>query len=491
MKLSRLLTVFSMAVYVASSSAQTVNWIQSTEKEVWKQSQTKLTSKVETKPLLVVDESNHIVTFKKWGTCFNELGWDALNILPIEEQNKFLSNVFAPDGELKFSMGRIPMNANDYARDWYSCDEVSGDFKLHYFNIDRDKKTLIPYVKRALKLNPNMTFWVSPWSPPSWLKINNYYAVNSSAKVNKLPAEAAIALYEGKDNKDKKYYPRQVTENDYVIQDPRYLQCYADYFCKFVSMYQEMGIPVNRVMFQNEPWAYSIYPACAWTPEGIIRFNVEYLSPTVKAKLPGVQVYLGTLNTNRLDCVEKVLSDPRMKDAVEGIDFQWWGGGILPQIRTKYPNYKYMQTESECGSGTFDWKAAEHTYNLINHYLGNGCEEYTIWNAILCDKGTSAWGWNQNALVRVDSKTSEATYTPEYYAVKHFSNVIGEGTRILSYREKGEDGLPIMVCKNVDGKFVVVAANFNDTEKQVTLQLGAKYLNVTLQGHSFNTFCIR
>lgn len=204
-----------------------------------------------------------------------------------------------------------------------------------------------------------------------------------------------------------------------------------------------------------------------------------------------MQVYLGTLNTNRLDCVEKVLSDPRMKDAVEGIGFQWWGGGILPQIRAKYPNYKYMQTESECGSGTFDWKAAEHTYNLINHYLGNGCEEYTIWNAILCDKGTSAWGWNQNALVRVDSKTSEATYTPEYYAVKHFSNVIGEGTRILSYREKGEDGLPIMVCKNVDGKFVVVAANFNDTEKQVTLQLGAKYLNVTLQGHSFNTFCIR
>ena len=39
-------------------------------------------------------------------------------------------------------MGRIPMNANDYARDWYSCDEVDGDFQLKYFNIDRDKKTI-------------------------------------------------------------------------------------------------------------------------------------------------------------------------------------------------------------------------------------------------------------------------------------------------------------------------------------------------------------
>ena len=39
-----------------------------------------------------------------------------------------------------------------------------------------------------------------------------------------------------------------------------------------------------------------------------------------------------------------------MKDAVEGLGFQWWGGQILPAIRKKYPYYKYMQTESECGS---------------------------------------------------------------------------------------------------------------------------------------------
>ena len=59
--------------------------------------------------------------------------------------------------------------------------------------------------------------------------------------------------------------------------------------------------------------------------------------------------------------------------------------------------------------GDFDWKAAEHTFNLINHYLGNGCEEYTFWNAILCDEGTSGWGWKQNALIHVDSKTEAVT----------------------------------------------------------------------------------
>ncbi len=106
------------------------------------------------------------------------------------------------------------------------------------------------------------------------MKVNHYYSVRSNAEVNQLLAKHEIALYEGTDNVNKKFYPKQVVVNDYFIQDPRYLQTYANYFCQFISAYQEEGVTISRVMFQNEPWAYSIYPVCAWTPEGIIRFNV-------------------------------------------------------------------------------------------------------------------------------------------------------------------------------------------------------------------------
>lgn len=34
--------------------------------------------------VLVVDGTENIQTFKKWGTSFNEFGWDALNMLTIE-----------------------------------------------------------------------------------------------------------------------------------------------------------------------------------------------------------------------------------------------------------------------------------------------------------------------------------------------------------------------------------------------------------------------
>ena len=67
-----------------------------------------------------------IVEFKAWGATFNELDWDALGMLTRDEQDEILKNVFSPEGDLRISRGRISMNANDYARSWYSCDEVAG-----------------------------------------------------------------------------------------------------------------------------------------------------------------------------------------------------------------------------------------------------------------------------------------------------------------------------------------------------------------------------
>ena len=115
------------------------------------------------------------------------------------------------------------MNANDYARDWYSCDEVSGDFQLKYFNINRDKLAIIPFVRAAQKYNPDMTFWMSPWSPPSWMKINNDYPVRSD-RTNKMSPLSDVVLYEDNTETRDNVFPRQLAVNDYMIQDPRYLQ---------------------------------------------------------------------------------------------------------------------------------------------------------------------------------------------------------------------------------------------------------------------------
>lgn len=440
------------------------------------------------------DTDNPIVTFRRWGTTFNEQDWNALCMLSRDEQDEILSRAFSPDGELGFSMGRISMNANDYAMSWYSCSDVQGDFDLRHFNIDRDKLTIIPYIRAAQKYNPDMTFWMSPWSPPAWMKINNHYAVQSNP-YNDLDPKMDHLLYEDDDrsdneqmNPDKTLFPRRLAVQDFFIQEPRYLQSYANMFSRFIDLYGEQGVPIDMVMYQNEAYSYTPYPGCPWTTDGILRFNLEYLAPTLKEKNPGVELCLGTFNTNRYDHVKNLLDDPRMKDNITGVGFQWEGGQILPRIRKDYPYYRYISTESECGWGSMDWASAEHTFHLINHYIGNGCSEYNNWNLILPNQGESAWGWKQNALVRVNSADRTYEYVPEWFAYRHYSHFIKDGSKIIGFQPTGDDKTPVLVAQNPQGKYVVVAGNFTDESKTVSVELGNKYLNVSLAPHSFNSY---
>ena len=211
----------------------------------------------------------------------------------------------------------------------------------------------------------------------------------------------------------------------------------------------------------------------------------------LKEKHPEVKLYLGTFNTNRVDHVQKIASDKGLQQFVSGMAFQWEGRESLPVLRKEHPEWNYMCSESECGWGSFDWKAGEHTFELMNHYLGNGCNEYTFWNFILKDNGESPWGWKQNALIRVDSKTRKFTYTPEYYAVKHYSHFIGKGTEIVGYKGQGEDLMPVLVGRTAEGKYVVVAGNFKDTSSQLAVQIEGKTLQAELQPHSYNTFVMK
>ena len=38
------------------------------------------------------------------------------------------------------------------------------------FSIARDSMRLIPYIKAAQAMKPNIRFWASPWTPPMWMK---------------------------------------------------------------------------------------------------------------------------------------------------------------------------------------------------------------------------------------------------------------------------------------------------------------------------------
>ena len=187
-------TLFTILVLSGQICMQAQNMkalqISTTENDIWHVYPASVVED-DNNPLRVKFTSTDVnCTFRSFGTCFNELDWYALQLLPKEEQDKFFHNVFDPEGDLRFTLGRIPMGASDYAapenfytelyheRDegidiwnaWYSPDEMpkgEQDLNMEHFTLERDRKAIIPFIKRAMEENPDMKFWCSPWSPPT------------------------------------------------------------------------------------------------------------------------------------------------------------------------------------------------------------------------------------------------------------------------------------------------------------------------------------
>ncbi len=498
MKRRIIIAIFAMLANVSVLNAQSVTKYTTTEKNSWVTSKAALSGKAEGDVVAVVDGSEKGIVFRAWGTTFNELDWDAFNLLSRDEQDEVMHGLFAPDGDLRFTHGRVSMNANDYARSWYSCDDVVGDLGLRHFNIERDKRNIIPLARAAQKYCPQLQLFMSPWSPPSWMKINQDYCVVSSP-YNTQPKEKDYLLYDDAKAVDPDemkllgerngVFPRRLTTQNYFIQDPRYLQSYAEMFCRFIDLYAEQGLPITKVMYQNEAYSYTPYPGCAWTAEGTLRFNNEYLAPALKQRHPEVELWIGTFNTNRLDYVQIIIDDKTLQANVKGIATQWECRENLPQLRQRYPQLRLMMSESECGNGSMDWKAGEHTFFLLSDNLGNGCDEYYNWNFILADNGQSTWGWTQNALIQVDSKTRRMRRTAEYFAYKHFSHFVEPGTEMVAYAGRDHSQTPVVVFRKGQ-RYIVTAGNFTDTDSQLTVKLKNKYLNISMTPHSFNTFVI-
>ena len=168
-----LLTASILPAQVSSAPQNSIRWISSTESAPWhpmpvEPAPPAVPSSAQTSVASVIqlDASTTFQTIDGFGSCFNDLGWQALQALDPPAREEALRSLFAPTGA-NFTLGRAPIGANDFATGWYSYDETPGDYALTHFSIDHDRQTLIPFIHAAMRYQPSLGIWAVPWSPPT------------------------------------------------------------------------------------------------------------------------------------------------------------------------------------------------------------------------------------------------------------------------------------------------------------------------------------
>jgi len=466
------LLIFPLAIIVlyATGCQSQVKWTESTNSELWITKNTELSGMkgIKADAVVHVDEKEQVVD--GFGICFNELGWIAMSVLDNNGRESILKNLFDPGEGLKLNICRMPIGANDYARDYYSLNDTEGDFEMKNFSIERDKGVLIPYIKAAMKYKPDLKVWGSPWCPPVWMKTNNHYACRPS-QTNGLTEEQA-----GREN---------LTQ--FRMEEP-YLKAYALYFTKYVQAYRSEGINITGVHVQNEMNSCQNFPSCIWTAKDLGTFIGKYLGPAFSESVPDAEIWYGTYERPYVEKIDTIMQDPLVSKYITGVSFQWAGKQAIPGVHKKFPELKLMQSETECGRGTNDWKAAEYTFSLMKLYFENGISVYSFWNSVLDETGRSQWGWKQNTMITVDSASKQITYNPEFYLLKHFSYFIEPGARKV--KTEGEN-TNLLAFQNPDKTIVIIIANPGDDVVRKTIQIKEKALVAEIKPHSFNTFILK
>jgi glucosylceramidase len=428
---------------------------------------------------MMVTDTTTYQTWDGFGGAFNEMGWDNLQQLSATDRDSAIKLLFDATDGAHFVFGRIPIGASDYAVDRYTLDETANDYTMASFSIARDQMRLIPFVKAALAINPNLRLWASPWTPPTWMKTTSGTVSGASC------ALTGSTPYDGGCMKD----------------DAQTLQALALYLVKFVQAYGQQNIKIEAIHHQNEPGYATGYPSCLWSPALYTKFIGTYLGPTFASMGVTASIYLGTMSNNDSGkdgtIITMVNADATASKYIKGFGLQW---NMLPVVSTlTSKNLPILQTEHKCGN--YPWETAtfhsdkapnDHAYGietwgLIRDWLKANVTSYSSWNMVLDTIGMgldAGRPWPQNALLTVDRTAKKLTATPAYYVFRHFSQYVAPGAKRVAVSGSSVDALAF---KNPDGSIVAVMYNSGTAAKTTTFAIGSARLQFSVPASGFAT----
>lgn len=417
----------------------------------------------ENEPCIFIDPGHSFQTFLGIGGALTDASAETFYKLPAEKQESFMRSYFSTDEGIGYTLARTNIHSCDFSSGSYTyVDE--GDKALKSFTIEHDEQFRIPFIKKAIEsAGGSLNLFVSPWSPPAWMKDNG------------------DMLHGGK-----------------LL--PEFYDSWADYFVRFIKAYEKEQIPIWGLTVQNEPMAVQTWESCIYTAEEERDFIRDHLGPKLWDNgLKDKKLIAWDHNRDLLyHRANTILSDSKAAGYVWGIGFHWyesWTGAPTPEnvklVSEAFPGKPLLLTEA-CNYpfswDTFDeWHWGERYGASMISDFNNGAVGWTDWNMLLDETGGPNHVGNFCfAPVHADTRKGSLHYMNSYYYIGHFSKFIRPGARRIACSSNRAQ-LLATAFQNLDGSIAVVVMNAGDTPVSYRMYAGDQAVETVSLPHSIVT----
>ncbi|UOQ68558.1 glycoside hydrolase family 30 protein [Hymenobacter volaticus] len=422
---------------------------------------------LETQVCVFVDPSHSFQTLLGIGGALTDASAETFFKLPKPQQQEFMQAYYSPTAGIGYSLARTSIGSCDFSSGSYTYVK-DNDKELKSFSVKHDEQYRIPFIKQATAAaGGKLPLYVSPWSPPAWMKDNK----------NMLRGGKLL---------------------------PEFRQSWADHYVKFIKAYEQRGLPIWGLTVQNEPMATQKWESCLFTAEEERDYIKQYLGPTLeKGGLGDKKLIAWDHNRDLMyQRASTILDDPEAAKYVWGIGYHWYEtwttSGMLfdseRRVHETYPNTNLMFTEGCIENFNFDqvndWKLGERYGNSMINDFNAGTVGWTDWNVLLDEKGGPNHVGNFCfAPIIADTRTGKLIYTNCYYYIGHFSKFIRPGARRIA-STTNRDWLQTTAFQNADGKVAVVVMNSGDKKQEFQLWMKGQAAPAVSLPHSISTYVI-
>ena len=419
-------------------------------------------SKVQKLPVIHLDPDKKYQEVLGFGGAFTDASCYMLSQLDREAKDEVMNNLFSESSGMGFNVGRTTVAQCDFGRVVYSYNDTPDDMEMKNFNIDYDREYIIPAIKQAREINPDLFLLSSPWSPPGWMKTGG--------------------LMTGGWMRNS------------------YLQAFANYYLRYLQEYAKEGIKINAITSQNETETdqLSLMPACYWHPETEMSFIRDHMVPLLKENgMDDVEIWIMDHNYIMWRRAKWMLDDPSFKAFVKGVAFHPYEGPaeVMTKLHDMHPEIDMHMTEMGSASSTTSEAVCSTGIEFIK-MMANWSRSIFCWNIALDEKGKPHIGpffqfdqENGGGMLQIHSKTHEVKYGAQYWALGHFSKFVKRGARRI-WSECDVHGIHNVAFVNPNGEYVVVVAN-PGSATEISLAIKDRYAQIPLAESSLSTMIFK